>query len=84
MTEQFAVDDVCGNRLAVERQERGFGAQARRMDRARHRFLAGAGFADDQDWEPAPGRFCSNGQRCAEFGGGADQLLERQLGRELL
>src|SRR4051812_43251746 len=43
MAEQLAVDDVGGNRLAVEREQRPLGAKARGMDRAGDRFLAGAG-----------------------------------------
>src|SRR5206468_4317921 len=53
MAEQLTVDDVGGNRLAVEREQWALGAEARRVDRARDRFLARARLAHDQDRETA-------------------------------
>ena len=78
VTEQLAVDDVGGDRLAVERQQRPLGAKAGGVDRAGDGFLAGAGFADDQDRQAVARGFGRDCKRGAEFGRGADQLLERQ------
>ena len=47
MAEQLAVDDVGGDRLAVEAQQRPLGAKAGGVDRAGDGFLAGARLADD-------------------------------------
>ena len=76
MAEQLAVDDVRGDRLAVERQQRPLGAKARGVDRAGDGFLAGAGLADDQQRQAVARRLGGDGKRRPEFGRGADQLLE--------
>ena len=78
VAEQLAVDDVGGDRLAVEREQRALGAQAGGVDRAGDGFLAGAGLADDQDRQAVARGLGGDRQRGAEFGRGADQLLERQ------
>ena len=84
VAEQLAVDDVGGDRLAVERQQRALGAQASGVDRAGERFLAGARLADDEQWQAVARRFGGDGERGAEFGRCADQLLERERRSELL
>ena len=84
MAEQLAVDDVGGDRLAVDGDQRAAGAQAGGVDRAGEGFLAGAGLADDQDRQAVARRLGGDRERGAEIGRGADQLLERQVGRELL
>ena len=47
--EQFGLDHVGGNRRAIHRDERLAVAVRQRMNRARRDFLAGAGFAGQQD-----------------------------------
>ena len=54
------------------------------MDCAGNGFLAGAGLADDQHWQAVAGGLGGDGKRRAEFGRGADELLERQRRREFL
>ena len=53
------------------------------MDCAGKRFLAGPGFADDQHGQAVARRFGGDRQGGAEFGRGADQLLERERRSEL-
>ena len=84
VTEQLAVDDVGGDRLAVERQQRALGAQARGVDRAGERFLARARLADDEHRQAVARRFGGDREGGAEFGRCADQLLERERRSELL
>ena len=76
VAEQFAVDDVGGDRLAVDRQQRPLGAQAGGVNAPGDRFLAGAGLADDQDRKPVARGLGGDRQRGPEFGRCADQLLE--------
>src|SRR4029453_3365960 len=45
----LALDQVVGNRGAVERHERPGGARARGMNRARDHVLAGSALAEDQN-----------------------------------
>ena len=59
-------------------------AQAGGVDRAGEGFLAAAGLADDQDRQAVARGLGGDRQRGAEIGRGADQLLERQVGRDLL
>ena len=59
------------------------GAQARGVDRAGERFLAGPRLADDQHRQAVARGFGGDRQGGAEFGCGADQLLERERRREL-
>ena len=80
VAEQLAVDDVGGDRLAIDRDQRAAGAQAGGVDRAGEGFLAGARLADDQDRKPVARGLGGDRQRGAEIGRGADQLLERQSG----
>jgi len=84
MAEQYAVDDVRRDRLAVDRDERAARAQARRVDRAGKGFLAAAGFADDQDRQAVARGLGRDRERGAEIGRRADQILERKVGRDLL
>ena len=84
MAEQLAVDDVGGDRLAIDGDQRAAGAQAGGVDRAGEGFLAGAGLADDQDRQAVARGLGGDRQRGAEIGRGADQLLERQFRRDLL
>ena len=77
MAEQFAVDDVGGDRLAVDLDQRPAGAEAGGVDRAGEGFLAAAGLADDQDRQAVARGLGGDRQRGAEIGRGADQLLER-------
>ena len=53
------------------------------MDGAGDGFLAGARLADDQDRKAVAGGLGGDGQGGAETRRGADQLVERELGREL-
>ena len=48
VAEQLALEQLLGQRRAVERDERLLRARARAVDRARDRALAGAGLAGDQ------------------------------------
>ena len=48
MPEQFALEQVGGNRAAIDRHERMSGAAGQLVDVARDHFLAGAGLAEDQ------------------------------------
>ena len=77
MAEQLAVDDVRGDSLAVERQQRALGAETGAMDRAGDGFLAGARLADDQDGEAVAGRLGGDRQRSAKIWRSTDQLLQR-------
>ena len=83
MAEQLAVDDVGGDRLAVEREQRALGAQARGVDGAGEGFLARPGSPMMQDRQAVARRLGGDRERGAEFGRGADQLLERERRREL-
>jgi hypothetical protein len=83
MAEELAVDDVRGDRLAVQGKERTLGTKARSVDRSSDRFLARARLADDQDREAVAGGLGGDRERGAEFGCGADQLLELERRREL-
>ena len=83
MAEQLAVDNIRGDRLAVEREQRSLGPQACTVDRAGEGFLAGTGFADDQHRQAVARRLGGDRKRRPELGRGADQLLERQRRREL-
>ncbi len=84
VAEQFAVDDVRCDRLAVERDQRPLRAKAGAVDCAGDGFLARSGLADDQDRQAIARRLGGDRQGGAEFGGGADQLLQRQFGRQFL
>ena len=65
-------------------EQRPLGAKARAVDCAGEGFLARAGLADDQDRQAVARRLGGDRQGRAEFGGGANQLLERQFGRQFL
>ncbi len=49
VTEQLGLEQVGGNRAAVDRDERAVAARAELMNGARGDFLAGAGFAEQQN-----------------------------------
>ena len=64
--------------------DRAAGTQPGGVDGAGEGFLAGAGFADDQYWQAVARGLGGDRQRGAEIRRGADQLLERQFGRQFL
>src|SRR3954469_2638890 len=84
MPEQLAVDDVGGDRLAVEREQGTLGAEACSVDRARNRFLAGSRFTDDQDRQAVASGFRGDRKCRAELRRCADELFEGKLWSELL
>ena len=52
MAEELALDQVLGQRAAVDRDERAAGAIALLVEAARDQFLAGPGLAQDHDLVP--------------------------------
>ena len=83
MPEKLAVDDVGGDRLAIDRDQWTAGTEARCVDSVGEGFLARARLADDEDRQPVACGLGCDGQHGAKVGGGTDQLFERQVGRKL-
>ena len=54
VAEELRVDQVRGDRAAVDPDERSGGSNRPRVDRARDHFLAGAGLSEDQDRKIRP------------------------------
>ena len=76
MSEQLALDQPCRDRAAVDFHERMLVTRAAAVDGARHQFLAGAGFAEDQDRRVGRRDAIDRAQRRQESGAVADNLLE--------
>ena len=70
MTEQRRIDDIGGDRLAVDLDDRPAGPKRRGVDRPGEGFLAGPRFADDEDREAVAGGLGGDRQD-AQFGAAA-------------
>ena len=81
--EQFTFEQPRGDRRAVQFHERAMRAAAQLMDRSRHQFLAGAGFALDQHGGiGGRGRFDLL-QHAAQRSAGPDDFIEAILAADL-
>ena len=77
MAEQFAVDDICGDGLAIDDDHRPASTEAGSVDCAGDGFLAGPRLADDENRQAVARGLGRDGERGSIFGRRADELLER-------
>ena len=73
MAEKFALDEVFRDGGAIELDERGAGARALAVERARDQFLAGAALAGDQHGGLGAARLCGSTARKFLHGGALAQ-----------
>ena len=84
MAEEDGIEQIAGDRTAIEFEHRLFGAGAGGVDGVGDHFLADSAFAFDQHRNPGAGRFGGNRQRSAEGRGSADNFLKFQRHRDFL
>ena len=88
VAEEFVFDQRFGKVRAGESDERASVAAAHLMDGARHQFLAGAGFAGDQDVYVARRDFLRQREKFLHRGGRAEQFVKpagaARIGAELV
>ena len=72
VAEQLALEHVARDCRAIERDERAFGAIGGAMDGAREHFLAGAGFAGEENRQRSRGDAAADAQDFGGRGGGPD------------
>ena len=84
MAEQFALDQSGGNRAAVDLHERPVAPLAAAVDGPREQFLAGAGFADDEDRRVGGRHALDFSQHVEQRRAVADDLVEIVLGANFL
>jgi hypothetical protein len=74
MPEEFALDQILGQRAAVDRHERSFAAQTLFVNRAGDQLLAGAGLTEDEDRRFRRGDAFDQGSHLLHRAGLADEL----------
>ena len=84
VAEEFALEQVLGNRAAVERDQRALGAPAVVVDRARDEFLARAALAEDQDRRVAVGHLVDEIEHRAQRRALAHHVVEAVARAELV
>ena len=78
VAEQFAFEQIVGQRAAIDRNKREFVAGTEIMQRARRELLAGPGIALDQHCGIDAGNPFDDPQRLAEYWRGAEQIEPRE------
>src|SRR4029078_9603427 len=76
MPEQFTVEDVSRNGLAIQHQQRRASPKTGGVDRTRHGLFAGAGFANNQDRQAVARRLGGDRQRRSKLRGRGKHLLQ--------
>src|SRR5215472_1934401 len=84
MAEELVLDEVLGERTAVDGDERKAPSAAKEMNRAGAEFLAGAGFARDQDGRLAACQPGNLPHRIGERRVTTDELGEAKFGQKSL
>src|SRR5262245_65293230 len=76
MAEELAFEQVLGDGVAVDGDERAVLLRAPAVERLRHHFLAGAAFSENQDWRRGRSHLANEREDGLHLWTGAQHFLE--------